>query len=156
MVKWLVEVGQPVRRGEPLLEVETDKSILVVESAVTGTLQAIAVAAGERGGGRPGHRDVRTSTEDASAPSRRACCPLSMAAGDDRCGRGPASGGPPDWQSPRSRGAGLDRRDRPARRFVLRAEPPGAGIGRGVGAPVATSAGHYAGVSAAIFTGGWS
>ena len=44
LVKWLVEVGQPVRRGEPLLEVETDKAILVVESAVAGTLQAIAVA----------------------------------------------------------------------------------------------------------------
>src|SRR5438270_7860873 len=46
LVRWLVEVGQPVRRGEPLVEVETDKSILMVESAVTGTLSTIAVAAG--------------------------------------------------------------------------------------------------------------
>src|SRR5262245_46158337 len=46
LVRWLVEVGRPVRRGDPLVEVETDKSILVVESAVTGTLLAIAVPAG--------------------------------------------------------------------------------------------------------------
>jgi pyruvate dehydrogenase E2 component (dihydrolipoamide acetyltransferase) len=46
LVNWLVEVGQPVRRGDPLLEVETDKAILVVESAISGTLRDIAVAAG--------------------------------------------------------------------------------------------------------------
>ena len=46
LVRWLVEVGQAVRRGEPLLEVETDKSIFVVESAVSGTLRAIATPAG--------------------------------------------------------------------------------------------------------------
>ena len=45
-MKWLAEVGQPIRRGQPLVEVETDKSILVLESAVTGTLQAINVSAG--------------------------------------------------------------------------------------------------------------
>ncbi len=46
VVKWLVEVGQPIRRGQPVVEVETDKSILEVESTVTGTLQAIEVPAG--------------------------------------------------------------------------------------------------------------
>ena len=46
LVRWLVEVGQAIRRGEPLLEVETDKSILVVESVVSGTLRAIAAPAG--------------------------------------------------------------------------------------------------------------
>jgi acetoin:2,6-dichlorophenolindophenol oxidoreductase subunit alpha len=46
VVKWLVEVGQPIRRGQPVVEVETDKSILEVESTVTGTLQAIEVFAG--------------------------------------------------------------------------------------------------------------
>jgi len=47
VVGWLAEVGQTVRRGQPLLEVETDKAILQVESAVTGTLLVIAVSAGE-------------------------------------------------------------------------------------------------------------
>ena len=46
VVKWLAEVGQPIRRGQPLLEVETDKSIMELESAVTGTLEAINVSAG--------------------------------------------------------------------------------------------------------------
>ncbi len=46
LVRWLVEVGQSVRRGEPLLEVETDKAILVIESAISGTLHAISVESG--------------------------------------------------------------------------------------------------------------
>jgi TPP-dependent pyruvate/acetoin dehydrogenase alpha subunit len=46
LIRWLAEVGQVIRRGDPLLEVETDKAILVVESAVAGTLQSIAVPAG--------------------------------------------------------------------------------------------------------------
>src|SRR5580692_3328677 len=46
LIRWLAEVGQIIRRGDPLLEVETDKAILVVESAVAGTLRAIAVPAG--------------------------------------------------------------------------------------------------------------
>ncbi len=46
LIRWLAEVGQVVRRGDPLLEVETDKAILVVESAVAGTLRAIAAPAG--------------------------------------------------------------------------------------------------------------
>jgi pyruvate dehydrogenase E2 component (dihydrolipoamide acetyltransferase) len=46
VVKWLVEVGQPIRRGQPIVEVETDKSILELESTTTGKLQAIAVPAG--------------------------------------------------------------------------------------------------------------
>jgi TPP-dependent pyruvate/acetoin dehydrogenase alpha subunit len=46
VVRWLVAVGQWIERGEPLLEVETDKSIMELESAVTGRLQSIAVVAG--------------------------------------------------------------------------------------------------------------
>ena len=46
LLRWLAEVGQPILRGEPLLEVETDKAILVIESSVSGTLHAIAVDAG--------------------------------------------------------------------------------------------------------------
>ncbi len=46
LVRWLVEVGQTVRRGDPLLEVETDKAILVVESPISGTLNAVSVEPG--------------------------------------------------------------------------------------------------------------
>ncbi len=53
VVRWLVEGGQSVRRGEPLLEVETDKALMEAEAIATGTLKAVraqpgdAVAAGE-------------------------------------------------------------------------------------------------------------
>ena len=43
VLKWLVEVGQMIERGQPLLEVETDKSIMELESAVTGMLQSIHI-----------------------------------------------------------------------------------------------------------------
>ena len=46
VVAWLKEPGQAVERGEPLLEVETDKSILPVESPVSGVLREIAAVAG--------------------------------------------------------------------------------------------------------------
>jgi acetoin:2,6-dichlorophenolindophenol oxidoreductase subunit alpha len=47
VIGWLKAVGQSIERGEPLLEVETDKAILPVESAVAGVLREIAVKAGE-------------------------------------------------------------------------------------------------------------
>ncbi len=46
VVQWLAKVDQKVGRGDPLLEVETDKAISTVESFVTGTLRTIVVPAG--------------------------------------------------------------------------------------------------------------
>ncbi len=36
---WLVEIGQPVRAGGDLLEIETDKAVFVVPSPVDGILK---------------------------------------------------------------------------------------------------------------------
>jgi pyruvate/2-oxoglutarate dehydrogenase complex dihydrolipoamide acyltransferase (E2) component len=44
---WLIDVGQPVKRGQPLLEVETDKALQEVECIATGTLEAIHAQPGE-------------------------------------------------------------------------------------------------------------
>jgi pyruvate dehydrogenase E1 component alpha subunit len=63
VVAWLAEVGQIVRRGQPILEVETDKAILQVESTVTGTLTEIVVSAG----GEAGAGDVIARVEVAEA-----------------------------------------------------------------------------------------
>ena len=41
VVKWLIEPGQPVKRGQPLLEVETDKATVEVESIASGILVEI-------------------------------------------------------------------------------------------------------------------
>ena len=47
IVVWHKQEGDRVERGENLLEVETDKATLEVESTVSGVLQKILVAAGE-------------------------------------------------------------------------------------------------------------
>ena len=44
---WLKGVGDPVERGEPLLEVVTDKVTMEVEAQASGVLRRILVAAGE-------------------------------------------------------------------------------------------------------------
>jgi len=46
VARWLVEVGQPVKRGQALLEVETDKAVQEVECIANGTLGEIHVPAG--------------------------------------------------------------------------------------------------------------
>jgi len=45
--KWLAEVGETVRRGQVLLEVETDKAALEVEAIADGVLAEIRAPAGE-------------------------------------------------------------------------------------------------------------
>jgi pyruvate/2-oxoglutarate dehydrogenase complex dihydrolipoamide acyltransferase (E2) component len=47
VVRWLVAAGQPVRRGDHLLEVETDKATMIVESSLTGTLTETLAAPGQ-------------------------------------------------------------------------------------------------------------
>ena len=44
VLRWLIEPGQAVKRGDPLLEVETDKAVQEVESIATGVLSSVAVA----------------------------------------------------------------------------------------------------------------
>jgi pyruvate/2-oxoglutarate dehydrogenase complex dihydrolipoamide acyltransferase (E2) component len=48
ITRWLVEPGQPVKRGQPLLEVETDKAVQEVECIINGTLKSIHVEAGQK------------------------------------------------------------------------------------------------------------
>jgi 2-oxoglutarate dehydrogenase E2 component (dihydrolipoamide succinyltransferase) len=47
ITRWLIEQGQSVERGQPLLEVETDKAVAEVESVVTGLLAEILAGAGQ-------------------------------------------------------------------------------------------------------------
>src|SRR5262249_12857503 len=41
IVRWLAQPGQQVKRGQPLLEVETEKAVSQVESIATGVLKAL-------------------------------------------------------------------------------------------------------------------
>src|SRR5215831_8457584 len=39
LIRWLANPGQPIKRGQPLFEIETDKAISQVESIATGILK---------------------------------------------------------------------------------------------------------------------
>ncbi len=41
VVRWLIQPGQRVERGRPIVEVETDKATMEVESVVSGVLQEV-------------------------------------------------------------------------------------------------------------------
>lgn len=47
IVAWLKEEGAAVERGENIVEVETDKATMEVESTASGVLKQILVPAGE-------------------------------------------------------------------------------------------------------------
>jgi pyruvate dehydrogenase E2 component (dihydrolipoamide acetyltransferase) len=77
IVKWLKAEGDPVEKGEPLFEVDTDKATQEVEAEASGVLLRIAVAEGEVPVGRtiamigePGEAvsDVPSETAGEKAP----------------------------------------------------------------------------------------
>src|SRR3954447_10801774 len=47
ILKWIVEEGGEVRRGEPLCEIETDKANMTYEADTDGVLVEIVVQEGE-------------------------------------------------------------------------------------------------------------
>ena len=47
LVRWLKQAGDPVSIGDPLMEVETDKSVIEVEALATGFLGDIRSHEGE-------------------------------------------------------------------------------------------------------------
>jgi len=46
LISWLKKEGEPVAKGEPLLEIETDKAVMEIESPGAGVLAGIKVQAG--------------------------------------------------------------------------------------------------------------
>src|SRR3990167_2053682 len=47
LVSWLRAEGDPVKKGEPLMEVETDKATVEVEAPASGTLANVAANPGD-------------------------------------------------------------------------------------------------------------
>jgi pyruvate dehydrogenase E2 component (dihydrolipoamide acetyltransferase) len=47
IIRWIVTEGHPVKKGEPLLEVETDKAVAEIEAPATGILSQVTAQAGE-------------------------------------------------------------------------------------------------------------
>ena len=48
IAKWLVAAGDPIRKGQPIAEVETDKATMELEAEADGILGRIAIADGQR------------------------------------------------------------------------------------------------------------
>lgn len=48
IIKWFVEVGQEVQKGQPLYQIETDKAVLEVEAPASGVLRRIFYPAGSK------------------------------------------------------------------------------------------------------------
>jgi pyruvate/2-oxoglutarate dehydrogenase complex dihydrolipoamide acyltransferase (E2) component len=48
ITRWLVTEGEAVKRGQALLEVETDKAVQEVECIANGTLKTIHVPPGQK------------------------------------------------------------------------------------------------------------
>ena len=47
IVRWLVEEGAEVKKGDPVLEIDTDKTSFEIEAPADGSIRAIRGAAGE-------------------------------------------------------------------------------------------------------------
>jgi pyruvate dehydrogenase E2 component (dihydrolipoamide acetyltransferase) len=47
IVRWLIAEGQPVEKGEPLLEVETDKAVVEIEAPAAGILGRVSAREGD-------------------------------------------------------------------------------------------------------------
>jgi pyruvate dehydrogenase E2 component (dihydrolipoyllysine-residue acetyltransferase) len=77
VAKWLVEEGAQVARGQPLVEIDTDKATMEYESESEGTLLRILVAEGETAAigtpiariGSPSERDGDESPAAPGAPA---------------------------------------------------------------------------------------
>jgi pyruvate dehydrogenase E2 component (dihydrolipoamide acetyltransferase) len=71
VVKWLKSVGEPVAKGEPLAEVEADKTTFEIVAPAAGILASVAVAAGESVPVRTLLATIADSNEDPGADSSR-------------------------------------------------------------------------------------
>src|SRR5205823_8681481 len=79
IVKWLKSEGEPVKKGEPLYELDTDKVTQEVETEADGVLLKLAVQEGEVGVGRTiaviGAEGEEDSVEAPAAPDEPAPAP---------------------------------------------------------------------------------
>src|ERR1700733_5074447 len=47
IISWLKKEGDPIAKGEPIAEIETDKVVLELEATADGVLAGISAAAGD-------------------------------------------------------------------------------------------------------------
>lgn len=94
IVRWLVETGQKVRRGQPLVEVETDKATMEAESIASGILKSVAVEPGAQvdvgdliatieDGRSEDKKPANSPAEHDAAPSNGVAAPPTRASAQD-------------------------------------------------------------------------
>ena len=71
LVAWLKKEGEHVRKGEMLLEVETDKAVVEIEAAGDGILAGVTAQTGRRGSSWPHDRLAAAARRDAAADECR-------------------------------------------------------------------------------------
>src|SRR2546423_13596648 len=78
ILRWLKKEGEDVKKGEPLVEIESDKANIEVEAYASGKLSKIVVAEGERApigavtaetGGAAGGRAEKPADSQGHAPA---------------------------------------------------------------------------------------
>jgi pyruvate dehydrogenase E2 component (dihydrolipoamide acetyltransferase) len=109
IVKWLVEVGQAVKKGEPIYQVETDKAVLEVDAPADGVLSQILYGAGSK---IPVLAVVGMIATPGEAAATQPAAPVTVEQGPlttspisivDRPVGAPAAVGQPAFVSPRAR-----------------------------------------------------
>lgn len=107
LVSWFKAEGEPVKKGEPLMEVETDKATVEIEAPATGILASVSASPGDEVpvGQRialilaPGD-SLPAESEAAPAPPREHPLPRPLPKGE---GRGEGSIGRKVLASPKAR-----------------------------------------------------
>jgi pyruvate/2-oxoglutarate dehydrogenase complex dihydrolipoamide acyltransferase (E2) component len=102
VLRWLVEPGQRVQRGQALLEIETDKSTMDVESIATGIVKELLVEADATVEAGQAIVIIETDTPADSSPSPSAKDISSPVVPDEQAKRSTTMG-----VQPRSGSAGL-------------------------------------------------
>lgn len=82
ILRWLFEPGEPVDKGEPLLEVETDKATLEIEAYEEGVLQEILVPEGEEADAMQVVGILQVEGEEAAAPAEAGLSASASARGE--------------------------------------------------------------------------
>jgi pyruvate dehydrogenase E2 component (dihydrolipoamide acetyltransferase) len=109
IVRWIVQPGQKVARGAPLLEIESDKAAMEVESVASGVLGEVRFQAGES----VSVGDVIAVLEvDGDAPADVAAEPTSATPAKAAATRSPVTAKPA--VRPATGGAGMFARNRAA------------------------------------------
>lgn len=124
IVRWMIEPGRNIQRGQSLVEVETDKATTEVESIFSGALVELRAAAGEQvsAGQVIAVFEVETPTAVQVAP------PAHCSAADTPPSRDAARLMSPEARAPSQRSAGMFARNRAAAAAIAVAAPAASGV----------------------------